>query len=191
MPSTVSRPSQLTTFSPAFSLISRSTVAQLRSSCALLPAESGKSTTVSLTKVSIVNCALVLVGLAFALAENRRYYEQGYEEDRLTDVLRIGLVTISLAQVVLLCRLHASERKRNAQNSERASLIIPILEIGIHLIVLPPRVNMEVRFLLLGTSSNLSLSDVVLLIYLLRLYHFLRLIYAISRFSSWKACFHA
>lgn len=190
MSSLVSQPSQFTFLFRAPQFTSQGTGAILRPPCALLPAERGKSTTVSTTKVTFANCILVLVALTFALAENRRYYEQGYEEDKWTDMLRTALVTISLTQVGLLCKQQTLERKRNAQNTERTALIFPI-EIGLHLVVLPPRVNMEVRFHLLGTSSILSLSDVALLIYLLRLYHFLRLIYAVSRFSSCQACFHA
>jgi hypothetical protein len=132
--------------------------------------------------------------IALAFAENNRYYKQNYIEDSLTDALRVGLMALSLVQIGLICKKYALMRKNNAKNTDetyRNPLLIPLLEMGIHLMVLPPRVNMEIRFYLLGTSSILSLSDLALLICLLRLYHVLYLIYVISRFSSSKARFHA
>ena len=192
MSSTVTRAGHSHSTLPTHFATSRTTVPKLHAPT-YHPIEV-TTTTVSLATVSYANCLLMTAAIALALTENNRYYDQSYDEDALTDALRLGLMAISLVQVGLICKKYALVRKNNAKNTEetrRNPLLIPLLEMGIHLMVLPPRVNMEIRFYLLGISSILSLSDLALLICLLRLYHVLYLIYVISRFSSSKAHFHA
>lgn len=111
-----------------------------------------------------------------------------------TDVLRLTLIMISLVQIALILKYYALNSKKtvkpNYEENRRFSVSF-LLEICLHLLVLPPRVNLKMKFYQLGTSFTLSLSDIAFILTICRLYHLLRCIYHFSYYHSPRATFFA
>lgn len=150
-----------------------------------------------LMKNTIANFILFLASVAICYYESQIYFENHYQEDLLNDVLRVGNCLISIAQIWLVIQ-HCSVYGKHW--IDKRFQLKPqgvywekwlALEILIHLIMLPPRLNYEVTFYLLGTSQVLTLSDLELMLVMLRSYHLPRMLFWISRFSKRKSFFYA
>lgn len=155
----------------------------------------------SLRHISLTQALLTLFCLAFAYAATFRYATTlNYTEDTLTDALRTASIILSIVQIVLVGKYYTLylalgveigswERFTDMRNSGLVRYIVA--ESVIHCIELPPRVNWETEISMLGRTSLLSISDVVLVLRFTRAYHILRVGYWLSNFNSPRGYFFA
>lgn len=135
------------------------------------------------------------MSVALSFAQNERYFANGYREDEFTDSLRVANILVSFGEIAILGRyyrlLNAHDRQVNSGQIHEYHPYTFSLELGVHLLLLPPRVNSEPKFYLLGTYTVISLSDFLFLLTLLRLYQLPRFAYWCLQFNSRRAYFHA
>lgn len=136
-----------------------------------------------------INALLSLSVTATVYLGNLQYFANGYREDRLTDAVRIVGLLMSAVQVLIVFRQFRVQWRRTIDGRHKAGCRL-IVEVGVHLLVLPPRVNATHTFYFLGTSAVVSLSDFYFLLAAIRLYHILLYLYYSSTYLSRKAEFH-
>lgn len=146
-----------------------------------------------------VSGILTLLFLVVTYEGNERYTaENADSEDSLTDICRLLAIIISLCQIAALLHYHRSRMRlqppfsmKNCSNYQQLHTKSILAEVILHCIVLPPRVNASWKLFQLGTYARLELSDVIFALGLARMYHFRRVIYWISSYSSRKAVFYS
>lgn len=146
-----------------------------------------------------VSGVLTALFLAVTYEGNERYTADNEDsEDSSTDICRLLAVIISLCQIAALVHYHRSRMRlqppfsqQKCSNYQQLQPKILLVEVLLHCVVLPPRVNASWKLFQLGTYARLELSDVVFVLGLARIYHFRRVIFWISSYSSRKAVFYS
>ena len=159
----------------------------------------GGSGKLEMRVVRVAEVSAVLSGVFFVVAyqANEEYsVEGGAIESTTTDILRLLSLVLSLCHLTVILRYHSLLSRLST--SQRVSLHLSpskpsqkwlCLELALHCIVLPPRANYRWKVYMLGTYTYIALSDIALLVSLLRVYHLPRLYYWKSRFSRTHAYF--
>lgn len=111
-----------------------------------------------------------------------------YREDSATDFLRVLAMLLTLTQVVLLCNYHAvHNRYTKLFTNSRGEEKYLGLEIALHLLVLPPRVNFDFEVRLIDKDVKLALSDFFAVVSTFRAYSVVRMFFWQLRNSRGRA----
>ena len=155
----------------------------------------------SLRHISLTQALLTLFCLALSYAANSRYVTTlSYNEDTLTDALRISAIVLSLAQVVLIGKyyrlyfalgLEIGRWEQCTEMGDSGLVGYIVAEALVHCVVLPPRVNWEAEISMLGRNSVLAMSDVVFVLKFARVYHILRANYWQSICNTSRGFFYS
>lgn len=165
------------------------------------PVRNSSSLTRSLRHISLTQALLTLFCLALSYAASSRYTTAlSYQEDTLTDALRISILILSLVQIVLVVKyyrvylafgLEIGRWERGTEMGDSGLVGYVVAEALVHSIVLPPRVNWETQISMLGRTSILAMSDVVFVLRFVRVYHLLRAYYWQSICNTPRGFFHS
>lgn len=138
---------------------------------------------------SLSAALLFTFSVVLGVTENEHFYTRGYTYSLQSDVLRLILVVIALLQIAVTLQIHrdllALQVRAGVVHSASKLYIASIfsahsyrnmlwVELGIHCLVVPPRLQGDLSFLGL---SDVRVCDVLFLLSLLRGYQLLRLLY--------------
>ena len=154
------------------------------------------------TVIAIAGVAVLFAAFYIILSyeANEVYTVTNYDsENTTTDVLRLLSLTVSLCQIAVLVHYHRSRIKLQPPLARSFYVQVrpglgwkwSLAEVLLHCMVLPPGVNAQWTVYQLGTYAHLTLSDILFVLSLARIYHLIRAIYWVSGYNSLRARFYS